>query len=257
VSSCALPSASSLQATSAFCLPVCFHRDSHAVHLPVPSSLTSCGSQLALSSIDSIPCCFPLEVGMKVTSMVHFAPASSVAGQFPVVALNSGPPETPSISTGKRDLFFFPFGFETLKCFIFDAPTLTEPKSSVCGIFRIKAPISPPSHQGPKPSQVNAGYMIILSISLRGSIGALRRSLGKRPVVSRIRRRTNPWILSTSSILIPEDTFESACAAALSLSQSACAIASNRSIFLSLFGPPVQHNVSPDGYARARSTRLF
>jgi hypothetical protein len=74
---------------------------------------------------------------MKVTSIVHFAPASSVIGQFPIVALNSGAPETPSISTGKRDLFFFPFGFETLKCFIFDAPTLTEPKFTVFGIFKL------------------------------------------------------------------------------------------------------------------------
>lgn len=89
-----------------------------------------------MSSIDSKPLCFPLDVGMKVTSIVHFAPASSVGGQFPFVALNSDAPETPSISTGKRDLFFFPFGFEMLKCFILDAPTLTEPKSSVCGIFR-------------------------------------------------------------------------------------------------------------------------
>ena len=74
---------------------------------------------------------------MKVTSMAQFAPASSIAGQFPVVALNSGAPETPSISTGRRDLFFFPLGFEMLKCFIFDAPTLTEPKSSLLGIFML------------------------------------------------------------------------------------------------------------------------
>ena len=60
-----------------------------AVYLPVPSNLTACGSRLALSSMDNTPCCFPLDVGMKVTSMAHFAPASSTAGQFPVVALNS------------------------------------------------------------------------------------------------------------------------------------------------------------------------
>ena len=99
--------------------------------------MTFCGSPLALSSIDSEAFFFPLDIGVKVTSIMQLAPASSAAGQFPIVALNSGVPETPSINTGKRILFFFPLGFETPKCFSFDSPTLTEPKFSVPGILRL------------------------------------------------------------------------------------------------------------------------
>jgi hypothetical protein len=88
-----------------------------------------------LSSIDSEAVFFPLVIGMKVTSTLHFAPAASIAGQLPAVALNSGPTESPSISTGMPVLCLVPLGFETLTCCVFDPPTLTEPKSSVLGLI--------------------------------------------------------------------------------------------------------------------------
>jgi hypothetical protein len=88
-----------------------------------------------LSSIDSEALFFPLVIGMKVTSRLHFAPASSIAGQLPVVALKSDPAESPSITTGKPILCLVPLGFETLTCRVFDPPTVTEPKLSVLGLI--------------------------------------------------------------------------------------------------------------------------
>jgi len=87
--------------------------------------------------MDRVPLCFPLDVGMKVTSRMQDAPAASVAGQLPVVAVKAAPPETPSISTGEPGFFFFPLGFETFTCAVFGEPTLTEPKFTVLEIFSL------------------------------------------------------------------------------------------------------------------------
>src|SRR5437763_12991764 len=48
--------------------------------VPLPVSATVCGLPPALSTTDSVPVRAPETVGVKVTSMVQFAPAANVAG---------------------------------------------------------------------------------------------------------------------------------------------------------------------------------
>ena len=49
--------------------------------VPVPVSADVCGEPLALSAIVSVPVRVPVAVGVKVTEIVHFAPAATLAPQ--------------------------------------------------------------------------------------------------------------------------------------------------------------------------------
>ena len=49
--------------------------------VPVPVSGTVCGDPLALSVMVKVPVRVPVAVGVKVTLMVQFAPAATVAPQ--------------------------------------------------------------------------------------------------------------------------------------------------------------------------------
>src|SRR5271157_5033817 len=53
--------------------------------VPVPESATICGLSAPLVAMARAPLIAPLEVGVKVTVMVHFAAAASEAPQVPPV----------------------------------------------------------------------------------------------------------------------------------------------------------------------------
>src|SRR5437764_7450245 len=68
--------------------------------VPLPVSATVCGLPPALSTTDSVPVRAPETVGVKVTSMVQFAPAANVAGlvgqAFAPELVAAKSPETPN-----------------------------------------------------------------------------------------------------------------------------------------------------------------
>src|SRR5437588_853738 len=79
--------------------------------VPLPGSPVGCGVPPALSMTDSVSVRAPEAVGVKVTSMVQFAPAANVAGlvgqAFAPELVAAQPPEHPNPTRRNSDLPVF------------------------------------------------------------------------------------------------------------------------------------------------------